>query len=61
MECNIYKCTTCGAEVTINDAEAATFCAYCGQPTIVYSRVSSWAKPLIHIIISGSANVILKI
>ena len=45
MECDIYKCTTCGAELTINDVEAATFCGYCGQPTIVFNRVSSWAKP----------------
>lgn len=45
MECNIYTCTACGAELAINGVEASTFCAYCGQPTIVFSRVSSETKP----------------
>ncbi len=45
MECNIYTCTACGAELAINGVESSTFCAYCGQPTIVFSRVSSEAKP----------------
>lgn len=42
MECNIY---TCGAELAINGVESSTFCAYCGQPTIVFSRVSQALKP----------------
>lgn len=45
MECNIYTCTACGAELAVNGVESSTFCAYCGQPTIVFSRVSSEAKP----------------
>lgn len=45
MECNIYVCTDCGAELVINDVEASTFCAYCGQPTIVFSRVSQELMP----------------
>lgn len=45
MECNIYTCTSCGAELTINDSETATFCTYCGQPTVVFSRVSKELKP----------------
>ncbi len=45
MECNIYSCTACGAELMINGVESSTFCAYCGQPTIVFNRVSSEAKP----------------
>lgn len=45
MECKIYTCTSCGAEITMNESEAATFCAYCGQPTIVFSRVSKELKP----------------
>ena len=45
MDCDIYKCTTCGAEITVNNVEAATFCAHCGQPTIVFSRVSTTVKP----------------
>lgn len=45
MECNIYSCTSCGAELSVNGVEASTFCAYCGQPTIVFSRVSQELKP----------------
>ena len=45
MDCNIYSCTSCGAELAINGVEASTFCAYCGQPTIVFSRVSQQMKP----------------
>lgn len=45
MECNIYTCTSCGAELAISETEAATFCAYCGQPTVVFSRVSKELKP----------------
>lgn len=45
MECSIYSCTACGAELSVNGVEASTFCAYCGQPTIVFSRVSQELKP----------------
>ena len=45
MECNIYSCTACGAELAVNGVETSTFCSYCGQPTIVFSRVSSTKKP----------------
>lgn len=45
MECRIYSCNACGAELIINDAEAATFCAYCGQPTIVFQRIGSSERP----------------
>ena len=45
MECQIYSCTACGAELAVNGVESSTFCAYCGQPTIVFNRVSSTKKP----------------
>lgn len=45
MECNIYTCTACNAELAVNGVETSTFCAYCGQPTIVFNRVSSTKKP----------------
>ena len=45
IKCDIYSCTTCGAEIAVNDVEAATFCAYCGQPTIIFNRVASQKKP----------------
>lgn len=45
MECNIYSCTSCGGELMVNGLETSTFCAYCGQPTIVFNRVSKELKP----------------
>lgn len=45
MECNIYACTSCGAQLAVNRVESSSFCAYCGQPTIVFSRVSQELKP----------------
>ena len=45
MEGNVYTCTSCGAELFINGVETATFCAYCGQPTVVFSRVSEELRP----------------
>lgn len=45
MTCRIYSCTSCGGELSVNDVEASTFCPYCGQPTIVFSRISKELKP----------------
>ena len=45
MDCNIYQCNSCGAEISINDTEASTFCIYCGNPAIVFSRVAKLKKP----------------
>lgn len=45
MEMNVYSCTACGAEIAVNGVESSTFCSYCGQPTIVFDRVSSAKKP----------------
>lgn len=45
MECKIYTCSSCGGELAVNNTEVSTYCAYCGQPTIIYSRVSKTRKP----------------
>ena len=45
MECRMYVCTACGAELMINNVESSTFCAYCGQPTIVFDRISVQKRP----------------
>lgn len=45
MECNVYSCTSCGGELLVNGVETSTFCAYCGQPTIVFNRVSKELMP----------------
>lgn len=59
MECRIYHCTGCGAELIINDVEAATYCAYCGQPTIVFHRIAMRRRPDYIIPFSVSKNVAL--
>ena len=41
----IYTCTTCGAELALTGTETSSFCAYCGQPTIVYSRMEKSLMP----------------
>ena len=45
MECSIYTCTSCGAEIMVNDVEVSTFCSYCGQPTLVFSRMAETVRP----------------
>lgn len=45
INCNVYQCSSCGAEISVTDTEASTFCIYCGNPTIVFSRVSKMKKP----------------
>lgn len=45
IQCRIYHCNSCGAELMVNGEEAATFCAYCGQPAIVFQRIASEIKP----------------
>jgi predicted RNA-binding Zn-ribbon protein involved in translation (DUF1610 family) len=45
ITCNNYVCRSCGARLQVSDNECSTFCAYCGQPTVVFDRVSSMRKP----------------
>lgn len=45
LECNVFTCTTCAAQLMINDNEASTYCAYCGQPTIVFDRIDKMKRP----------------
>lgn len=45
MECDLYSCKGCGAQLMINNVESSTYCAYCGQPTIVFERVSVQKRP----------------
>jgi len=45
IECKVYTCSSCGAELSVSDTEVSTYCAYCGQPTIVYNRVDKTQKP----------------
>jgi len=45
MQVDYYSCTACGAQLAVNGVETSTFCSYCGQPTVVFDRVSSAKKP----------------
>ena len=45
MDCMIYVCSQCGAEIVVNDTEASTICIYCGCPSIVMSRIEKTIKP----------------
>lgn len=45
MQVDYYTCTACGAELAVNGVESSTFCSYCGQPTVVFDRVSSAKRP----------------
>lgn len=45
MEGEIFSCTSCGATLMVNNVECATHCAYCGQPTVVFERVSKVMRP----------------
>ena len=41
----VYTCKHCGAEVITSDSEVSTFCVYCGNPAIVFNRISKEYKP----------------
>ncbi len=41
----VYTCSHCGAEVITGDSEVSTFCVYCGNPAIVFSRISKEYRP----------------
>ena len=41
----ILHCNSCGAELAYNGVEASSFCAYCGQSTVVLERVEECLKP----------------
>lgn len=45
FDCSVYQCGSCGAEISITNTEVSTFCIYCGNPSIVFSRVSKMKKP----------------
>lgn len=45
MDCNIYTCDRCGADIVVTDTEASTYCIYCGNPSVVFSRVARKKRP----------------
>ena len=45
LDVNIFACSSCGAEISVTDTEASTFCIYCGNPNVILSRVGKMKKP----------------
>lgn len=45
MQMNVCRCTACGSELFVNSAEISTYCAYCGQPTVIMDRVEMYQEP----------------
>lgn len=45
MDCYIYQCSECGGEIIVNGTEASTYCIYCGNPNVVFSRVAKQRCP----------------
>lgn len=42
---NIMHCSSCGAKLAFSDVEMSSFCAYCGQPTVVTERMQNCRRP----------------
>ncbi len=45
MDCYVYTCSSCGGEIIINGKEASTQCIYCGNPSVIFSRIARRKKP----------------
>lgn len=41
----LFQCPSCGGEILSDENTAATFCPYCGNPTVMPSRLSGGLKP----------------
>ena len=40
-----YKCSSCGAEIVTDEYTTATFCSFCGNPTMIKGRLTGAMKP----------------
>ncbi len=45
IEVDVYVCDTCGAEVLTDEDTSATFCSYCGNPTLIRKRFEGVLAP----------------
>lgn len=41
----IFTCPSCGGELMTEETTAATFCPYCGNPTVLPGRLSGGVRP----------------
>lgn len=40
-----YKCESCGAEIVTDEYTTATFCSFCGSPSMIKGRLTGAMKP----------------
>ena len=40
-----YKCESCGAEIVTDEYTTATFCSFCGSPSMIKGRLAGAMKP----------------
>ncbi len=45
IEVEVYVCDTCGAEILTDENTSATFCSYCGNPTLIRKRFEGVLAP----------------
>ena len=45
IQLEVYVCSTCGAEILTEENTSATFCSYCGNPTLIRNRLEGVLKP----------------
>lgn len=45
LQLQTFTCTACGGVLTTDQQTAATFCPFCGNPTVLPGRVSGGVKP----------------
>ena len=41
----VYTCASCGGEILTDDVTAATFCSYCGNPTLIADQLTGQKRP----------------
>lgn len=44
-EANVFTCPQCGGQIISDDTEAATFCLFCGNSTMLTERISKEKRP----------------
>ena len=45
MACKVYTCQSCGGEIFIHGSEVSTKCIYCGNSSVIFSRISKEKAP----------------
>ncbi|MBQ9886185.1 MAG: hypothetical protein IJM37_04935 [Lachnospiraceae bacterium] len=45
IDCKVYHCPTCGAEILTDRYTTATLCSFCGNPGLMEDRIEGILKP----------------